>query len=100
MAVLTAHRTVTLPNGEIIPSLGQGTWHMAEDPRRRTDEIDGYRHSLSKKTSEQMNAVGIDSLSLEAFVRETAQENQLQLAPLDATPAIVDAVKGTVVGER
>ena len=36
MAVLTALRTVTLPHGEIIPALGQGTWHMAEDPRRRT----------------------------------------------------------------
>ena len=38
MAVLTtALRSVTLPNGEIIPALGQGTWHMAEDLRRRTD---------------------------------------------------------------
>jgi hypothetical protein len=32
MAVLTALRTVNLPQGEIIPALGQGTWHMAEDP--------------------------------------------------------------------
>ena len=43
MAVLTALRTVTLPNGEIIPALGQGTWHMAEDPRRRSDEIAALR---------------------------------------------------------
>lgn len=34
MAVLTALRTVTLPHGEIIPAPGQGTWQMAEDPRR------------------------------------------------------------------
>jgi diketogulonate reductase-like aldo/keto reductase len=43
MAVLTALRTVTLPHGEIIPALGQGTWHMAEDPRRRSDEIAALR---------------------------------------------------------
>ena len=43
MAVLTALRTVTLPHGEIIPALGQGTWHMAEDPRRRMDEIAALR---------------------------------------------------------
>jgi diketogulonate reductase-like aldo/keto reductase len=43
MAVLTALRTVTLPQGEIIPALGQGTWHMAEDPRRRSDEIAALR---------------------------------------------------------
>jgi diketogulonate reductase-like aldo/keto reductase len=43
MTVLTAHRTVTLPHGEIIPALGQGTWHMAEDPRRRTGEIAALR---------------------------------------------------------
>lgn len=43
MTVLTAHRTVTLPHGEIIPALGQGTWHMAEDPRRRRDEIAALR---------------------------------------------------------
>jgi diketogulonate reductase-like aldo/keto reductase len=43
MAVLTALRTVTLPHGEIIPALGQGTWHMAEDPRWRSDEIAALR---------------------------------------------------------
>ena len=43
MAVLTALRTVTLPHGEIIPALGQGTWHMAEDPRRRSEEIAALR---------------------------------------------------------
>jgi diketogulonate reductase-like aldo/keto reductase len=43
MAVLTALRTVILPQGEIIPALGQGTWHMAEDPRRRSDEIAALR---------------------------------------------------------
>jgi diketogulonate reductase-like aldo/keto reductase len=43
MSVITAARTTTLPSGEKIPVLGQGTWHMAEDPRRRADEIAALR---------------------------------------------------------
>jgi diketogulonate reductase-like aldo/keto reductase len=44
MTVLTTTaRTVSLPSGEAIPALGQGTWHMAEDPRRRREEIGALR---------------------------------------------------------
>jgi diketogulonate reductase-like aldo/keto reductase len=43
MSVITATRTTMLPSGEMIPVLGQGTWHMAEDPRRRADEIAALR---------------------------------------------------------
>jgi diketogulonate reductase-like aldo/keto reductase len=43
MPVITATHTTTLPSGEMIPVLGQGTWHMAEDPRRRADEIAALR---------------------------------------------------------
>jgi diketogulonate reductase-like aldo/keto reductase len=43
MTVIAAARTTTLPSGERIPALGQGTWHMAEDPRRRADEIAALR---------------------------------------------------------
>jgi diketogulonate reductase-like aldo/keto reductase len=43
MTVMTATRTLTLPSGEGIPVLGQGTWHMAENPRRRADEIAALR---------------------------------------------------------
>ena len=32
-------RRVSLPSGEAVPVLGQGTWHMAEDPHRRIQEI-------------------------------------------------------------
>src|SRR5882762_7839174 len=41
----TAHGipTTRLPSGEAIPSLGQGTWGMAEDVRRRKDEIAALR---------------------------------------------------------
>ena len=36
-------RTTRLPSGETIPSLGQGTWGMAEDARRRKDEVAALR---------------------------------------------------------
>ncbi|MDB4910907.1 MAG: oxidoreductase [Gemmatimonadetes bacterium] len=36
-------RIVSLPSGRPVPALGQGTWHMAEDPRRRADEIASLR---------------------------------------------------------
>jgi diketogulonate reductase-like aldo/keto reductase len=32
-------RMVDLPSGERVPALGQGTWHMGEDRRRRADEV-------------------------------------------------------------
>jgi diketogulonate reductase-like aldo/keto reductase len=43
MVVLTQVRTISLPSGEAIPVLGHGTWHMAEDPRQRHDEIAALR---------------------------------------------------------
>jgi diketogulonate reductase-like aldo/keto reductase len=43
MNVMTANRTAILPSGEAIPVLGQGTWHMAEDPWRRKDEVAALR---------------------------------------------------------
>ena len=43
MNLTTGTRTVTLPSGRRIPALGQGTWHMARDPRRRADEIAALR---------------------------------------------------------
>lgn len=39
-------RTVSLPTGEVIPALGQGTWRMGEDPARRQDEITALRLGL------------------------------------------------------
>lgn len=39
-------RTVRLPSGETVPCLGQGTWHMGEDSRRRADEVRALRAGL------------------------------------------------------
>jgi diketogulonate reductase-like aldo/keto reductase len=43
MSVVTTPRIIRLPSREPIPVLGQGTWHMAEDPRRRDEEIAALR---------------------------------------------------------
>jgi diketogulonate reductase-like aldo/keto reductase len=39
----TAIATVSLPDGERIPTLGQGTWEMGEQPARRVAEIAALR---------------------------------------------------------
>jgi diketogulonate reductase-like aldo/keto reductase len=43
MSVISAVHTITLPSADEIAVLGQGTWHMGEDPRRRADEIAALR---------------------------------------------------------
>ncbi|MFA6155499.1 aldo/keto reductase [Mesorhizobium sp.] len=39
-------RTTTLPSGEAIAVLGQGTWKMGEDSRRRAGEVDALKLGL------------------------------------------------------
>src|ERR1700710_486279 len=39
-------RTTKLPSGDVLPILGQGTWHLAETPGRRKDEIAALRPGL------------------------------------------------------
>lgn len=39
-------KSVTLPCGETVPALGQGTWHMGEDANLRAREIDTLRHGI------------------------------------------------------
>lgn len=40
-------RTTTLPSGQPIPVLGQGTWEMGEDRSRRQSEVDALRLGLN-----------------------------------------------------
>jgi diketogulonate reductase-like aldo/keto reductase len=42
----TAFRTTSLPSGETVPVLGQGTWGMAEHPARRAGEIAALRMGI------------------------------------------------------
>src|SRR5437762_8502302 len=37
---------VTLPGGERVPALGQGTWHMGEDRRRAAEEAAALRFGI------------------------------------------------------
>ena len=39
-------RTTTLPSGEAVQVLGQGTWKMGEDSRRRSDEVAALKLGL------------------------------------------------------
>ncbi|WP_419695790.1 aldo/keto reductase [Mesorhizobium muleiense] len=39
-------RTTTLPSGEAVPVLGQGTWKMGEDARRHADEVNALKLGL------------------------------------------------------
>jgi diketogulonate reductase-like aldo/keto reductase len=43
MSKISLLASTSLPSGEAIPSLGQGTWGMAEDPRRRKEEVAALR---------------------------------------------------------
>jgi diketogulonate reductase-like aldo/keto reductase len=40
-------KTLLLPSGQAIPILGQGTWHMGEDPAQRSREIDALRLGMA-----------------------------------------------------
>ena len=37
---------VTLPSGEQVPALGQGTWYMGEDPSARAQEVRALREGI------------------------------------------------------
>jgi diketogulonate reductase-like aldo/keto reductase len=39
--------TIALPNGTMVPALGQGTWNMAEDAYRHADEITALRTEIN-----------------------------------------------------
>jgi diketogulonate reductase-like aldo/keto reductase len=39
-------RKTKLPSGETVPVLGQGTWYMGDEPRRRAEEIASLRLGL------------------------------------------------------
>jgi diketogulonate reductase-like aldo/keto reductase len=51
-------KTVALPSGENVTALGLGTWHMGENPARRTEEIATIRLALD------LGAVLIDTAEM------------------------------------
>ena len=65
--------TTTLPDGEPVPVLGQGTWHMAEDPSRRRSEIAALRTGLDLGLSVIDTAELYADGAAEALVAEAIQ---------------------------
>jgi diketogulonate reductase-like aldo/keto reductase len=67
--------TVTLPNGESIPALGQGTWQMAEKPDRRAQEVEALRLAVELgmtliDTAEMYGEGAAEELMAEALAEE------------------------------
>ncbi len=40
------NKTVRLPDGCLVPAIGQGTWHMGENPSKRREETDALRYGV------------------------------------------------------
>lgn len=40
--------TVALPNGSSIPKMGQGTWHLGDDPDNRAQEVEALREGIRR----------------------------------------------------
>ncbi len=65
-------KTVTLPGGETVPALGQGTWNMAERPGQRAAEIAALREGVALgmtliDTAEMYASGGAEALVGEAI---------------------------------
>ncbi|TPK89877.1 aldo/keto reductase [Mesorhizobium sp. B2-4-12] len=71
-------RTTTLPSGEAVPVLGQGTWKMGEDSRRRSDEVNALRLGLDLgvtliDTAEMYASGGAEEVVAEAMAGHRAE---------------------------
>ncbi|MGN6769963.1 MAG: aldo/keto reductase [Rhizobiaceae bacterium] len=65
-------RMVDLPSGEKVPALGQGTWHMGEDRRRRADEVAALKLGIDLgmtliDTAEMYASGGAEEVTREAI---------------------------------
>jgi diketogulonate reductase-like aldo/keto reductase len=65
-------RMVDLPCGEQVPALGQGTWHMGEDRRRRADEVAALKLGIDLgmtliDTAEMYASGGAEEVTREAI---------------------------------
>jgi diketogulonate reductase-like aldo/keto reductase len=63
---------VELPCGEQVPALGQGTWHMGEDRRRRADEVAALKLGIDLgmtliDTAEMYASGGAEEVTREAI---------------------------------
>ena len=73
----TTLRTIALPDGEAVPVLGQGTWRMGEDRRRRAQEVAALQLGLDLgmtviDTAEMYADGGAEEVVGEAIARRRA----------------------------
>lgn len=70
------NRTVKLPDGTLVPAIGQGTWHMGDDPARHASEIEALRTGV---------ACGMTLIDTAEMYGEGAAERLVgeAIAPLD-----------------
>ncbi|TPN58036.1 aldo/keto reductase [Mesorhizobium sp. B1-1-4] len=71
-------RTTTLPCGEAIPVLGQGTWKIGEDSRRRAEEVNALKLGLDLgvkliDTAEMYASGGAEEVVAEAIAGQRAE---------------------------
>ncbi|MBZ9956740.1 aldo/keto reductase [Mesorhizobium sp. BR1-1-14] len=71
-------RTTPLPCGEAIPVLGQGTWKMGEDSRRRAEEVNALKLGLDLgvkliDTAEMYASGGAEEVVAEAIAGQRAE---------------------------
>ncbi|MEQ4305850.1 aldo/keto reductase [Plantactinospora sp. B6F1] len=87
--------TVTLPSGEVIPALGQGTWGMAEDPRRRDDEIAALRAGVDAGLTLIDTAEVYANGGAEELVREAVGDRREEVFLVSKVSAAHAGVIGT-----
>jgi aryl-alcohol dehydrogenase-like predicted oxidoreductase len=71
-------RSITLRSGEKIAALGQGTWHFAESPARRSEEVASIRLGIELGMTVIDTAEMYSNGAAEALVggdRRTAQRS-------------------------
>jgi diketogulonate reductase-like aldo/keto reductase len=72
-------KTIPLPSGEKVPTLGQGTWEMGDSPKTRTTEIEalqtGLQQGLTLLDTAEMYGDG-DSEKLIAEMMRTSQASR------------------------
>lgn len=71
-------RTTTLPADEAVPILGQGTWKMGEDARRRADEVNALKLGFDLgvtliDTAEMYASGGAEEVVAEAIAGRRAE---------------------------
>ena len=67
---------VTLPGGEVVPSMGQGTWKMGERAERRSDEIAALRE---RKNQVHYSAAKAGVIAMSRCLAEAWAEHNIRV---------------------